>query len=69
MKKNQNELCYCFAFFSPKFLHFCRMTRIQPKYHKVYGNEHVCISYRYSKTGFESLRTEFQVTITADSFS
>ena len=29
MKKNQNKLCYFFAFFPPKFLQFCRMTRIQ----------------------------------------
>ena len=29
MKKNQNKLCYFFAFFPPKFLHFCRMTRIR----------------------------------------
>ena len=28
MKKNQNKLCYFFAFFPPKFLHFCRMTHI-----------------------------------------
>ena len=28
MKKNQNNLCYFFAFFPPKFLHFCRMTHI-----------------------------------------
>ena len=29
MKKNQNKLCYFFCLFSPKFLHFCRMTHIQ----------------------------------------
>ena len=28
MKKIQNKLCYFFAFFPPKSLHFCRMTRI-----------------------------------------
>ena len=38
MKKNQNKLCYFFALFPPKFLHFCRMTHYTKTFKYIPGS-------------------------------